>query len=319
MHAASSDDIPRRRHACRARRAPRPRAAGAPRSVMLRRMVMTLVASSTLLAAFAAGQTANPPGAFATLPGRHLWYLDSGGAGTPVVLLHAASGSSLMWERQLPALRSAGYRVIAFDRVGWGKSELDDGAQPGTAADDLQGLIAQLHVDRFHLVGTAAGGFVAFDYALSFPERLRSVTVANSVGGVQDEEYLALGRRLRPSPQFEALPVEIREVGPAYRASDAAGTARWTELSRQSRPGRPLPSPQTFKNRVTFARLETIRVPTLLISGGADMYAPPPVMRLFAARIRGAETLAVADAGHSTFWEQAERFNRSLLAFMARH
>jgi pimeloyl-ACP methyl ester carboxylesterase len=143
--------------------------------------------------------------------------------------------------------------------------------------------------------------------------------VANSIGGVQDEDYVALGRRLRPSPQFDALPVEVREVGPAYRAADEAGTARWVELSRQSRLARALPSTQTFKNRVTFARLETIRVPMLLISGGADLYAPSPVMRLFADHLRGAETLAVPDAGHSTFWEQAELFNRSLLAFLTRY
>jgi pimeloyl-ACP methyl ester carboxylesterase len=261
----------------------------------------------------------DPAGASASLPGRRVWYVDTGGAGTPVVLLHAASGSILMWEKQIPALRSAGYRVIAFDRVGWGKSELDAGATPGTAADDLQALVASLRVDRFHLVGTAAGGFVAFDYALSFPERLRSLTVANSIGGVQDEEYLALGRRLRPSPQFDALPVEVREVGPAYRAADAAGTARWAELSRQSRLARALPSPQTFRNRVTFARLESIRTPTLLISGGADLYAPPPVMRLFADHMKGAEWLAVPDAGHSTFWEQPDLINKALLAFLRRY
>jgi len=286
---------------------------------MTHRTVLALVLGASLFGAFAAAQSREPAGAFATLPGRRLWYVDTGGTGTPVVLLHAASGSILMWERQLPALRAAGYRVIAFDRVGWGKSELDEGAAPGTAADDLQGLLAQLRIDRFHLVGTAAGGFVAFDYALSFPERLRSLTVANSIGGVQDEEYLALGRRLRPSPQFDALPVEVREVGPSYRAADAAGTARWAELSRQSRLQRPLPSAQTFRNRVTFARLEAIRVPTLLISGGADLYAPPPVMRLFADHMKGAQTINVPDAGHSTFWEQAELFNRSLLTFLARY
>jgi len=285
----------------------------------MRRATLALLLCHSLFAGFVAAQGGAAGGAFAALPGRRLWYVDTGGTGTPVVLLHAASGSVLMWERQLPALRAAGYRVIAFDRVGWGRSELDEGAAPGTAADDLQGLLAFLRVDRFHLVGTAAGGFVAFDYALSFPERLRSLIVANSIGGVQDEEYLALGRRLRPSPQFDALPVEVREVGPSYRAVDAAGTARWAELSRQSRLARSLPSPQTFKNRITFARLETVHVPALLISGGADLYAPPPVMRLFADHMRGAEMLAVPDAGHSTFWEQAELFNRTVLAFLARY
>jgi pimeloyl-ACP methyl ester carboxylesterase len=286
--------------------------------VIVARLALALVACGSGLAA-QAPVGGEPAGAFASVPGRRLWYTDTGGSGTPVVLLHAASGSSLMWERQLPALRGGGYRVIAFDRVGWGRSELDEGAAPGTAADDLQALLGVLKVDRFHLVGTAAGGFVAFDYALSFPERLRSLTVANSIGGVQDEEYLALGRRLRPSPQFDALPVEVREVGPAYRAADAAGTAQWVELSRRSRQGRPLPSPQTFRNRITFARLETVRVPVLLISGGADLYAPPPVMRLYADHLKGAETLAVPDAGHSTFWEQPELFNRALLAFLKRY
>ena len=296
---------------------------------MLGRLMMAVAAFGALVGASGAvsgGQSAqvpapggDPAGAFASLPGRRVWYVDTGGAGTPVVLLHAASGSILMWEKQIPALRSAGYRVIAFDRVGWGKSELEAGAAPGTAADDLQALLASLRVDRFHLVGTAAGGFVAFDYALSFPERLRSLTVANSIGGVQDEEYLALGRRLRPSPQFDALPVEVREVGPSYRAADATGTARWAELSRQSRLARALPSPQTFKTRVTYSRLASIRTPALLIRGGADLYAPPPVMRLFADHVKGAEWLAVPDAGHSTFWEQPDLFNKALLAFLRRY
>jgi pimeloyl-ACP methyl ester carboxylesterase len=260
-----------------------------------------------------------PQGAFASLPGRRLWYVDSGGGGTPVVLMHAASGSSLMWERQIPALRAAGYRCIAYDRVGWGRSELEAGADPGSATDDLQALLALLRVDRFHLVGTAAGAIVAIDYALSFPDRLRSLTASNTVGGVQDADYLALSRRLRPSPQFEALPVEVRELGPSYRAGNPDGTVRWVTLSQQGRSARPLQMPQTPRQRVTWERLESIRAPVLLVTGGADLYAPPPVLRLFAARLKGAETLVAPEAGHSVYWEDAELFNRTLLAFLARY
>ena len=155
-----------------------------------------------------------------------------------------------MWERQIPALRAAGYRCIAYDRVGWGRSELEAGADPGSATDDLQALLALLRVDRFHLVGTAAGAIVAIDYALSFPDRLRSLTASNTIGGVQDADYLALSRRLRPSPQFEALPVEVRELGPSYRAANPDDTARWVALSQQSRNARPLPAPQTPRHRV---------------------------------------------------------------------
>jgi len=262
---------------------------------------------------------AEPQGTYARLPGRRLWYVDTGGTGTPVVLLHAASGSSAMWERQLPALRAAGYRGIAYDRVGWGRSELDPGADPGSASDDLDALVILLRLDRFHLVGTAAGAIVAIDYTLSHPERLRSLTAANTIGGVQDADYQALGRRLRPSPQFDALPVDVRELGPSYRAANPDGTARWLALSQQSRSARPLPAAQTPRNRVTWGRLESIRVPALLVTGGADLYAPPPVLRLFAARMKGAETLVVPEAGHSVFWEETDLFNRTLLTFLARY
>ena len=99
-----------------------------------------------------------------------------------------------------PAFPAAGYRVIAFDRRGYGRTVVDpSGPQPGTAADDLEALVKSLNIDRFHLIGTAAGGFVALDYALSFPNRVRSLVVANSIGGVTDPDYVALGHWNRPA------------------------------------------------------------------------------------------------------------------------
>ena len=258
--------------------------------------------------------------AYANLPGVRIWYRDTGGGGTPVVLLHAATGSSRAWELQIPAFTAAGYRVIAYDRRGWGRSVVDPaGAPPGTSADDLHALIRHLDIDRFHLVGTAAGGFVALDYALSFPRQVRSLVVASSIGGIQDEEYLALGRRIRPSPQFDALPPDFREIGPSYRAANPEGTQRWIELERMSRPEGPPAPAQPMRNRVTFALLDTIAAPTLLLTGDADLYAPPPVMQMFKARLRNAESIVVPGAGHSVYWEQPEIFNRALLAFFARH
>ena len=111
-----------------------------------------------------------------------------------------------------------------------------------------------LGIDRVHLVGTAAGAFVALDFAVSFPQRLRSLVVASSIGGVQDEDFLELGRRLRP-PQFNALPPEFRELGPAYRAANREGTERWMALERISRPEGTPPPAQTMRNRLTFSLL----------------------------------------------------------------
>jgi pimeloyl-ACP methyl ester carboxylesterase len=260
-----------------------------------------------------------PPEGHASLPGVRLWYTDTGGAGIPVIFVHAATGSSRVWEYQLPAFTAGGYRVITYDRRGFGRSAVDpSGPQPGTGADDLLALVNHLGLDRVHLVGTAAGGIVALDFTVSFPRRLRSLVVANSIGGVQDEEYLELGRRLRP-PQFAALPPDVRELGPSYRAANAAGTARWLELEKISRPEGIPPPVQTFRNRLTFSLLETIMVPTLLMTGDADLYSPPAVLRLFAARIRNSESVIVPEVGHSTYWEQPELFNQKVLEFIRRH
>jgi len=252
---------------------------------------------------------------YADLPGVRLWYKDTGGRGIPVVFLHANTGSSQNWDRQIPAFTAAGYRVIAFDRRGWGKST-SEAAQPGTAADDLHALMKFLGVDRFHLLGTAGGGYVAFDYALSFPEQIRSLIVVNSIGGMQDPDYLELGRRLRP-PQFDAMPPELRELGPAYRAADPDGTKRWIELEHMSRQSGA--AAQTYRNRMTFAMLESIKLPVLLITGDADMYAPPPLLRMFSSRIKGSESLIIPEAGHSSYWEKPDVFNRAVLDFMRKH
>lgn len=258
--------------------------------------------------------------AYAELPGVRLWYRDSGGSGVPVVLIHAATGSSQVWEHQFPAFTSAGYRVVAYDRRGYGRSAINPASnQPGTGADDLRGLVDFLKIDRFHLVGTAAGGGIALDFALSFPQRLRSLVVANAVGGIQDQEYLELGQRIRPAPQFDALPPDVRELGPSYRAANPAGTQRWLELERMSRVAGSPAVAQTMRNRITFASLEQIKVPTLLLTGDADLYAPPAVLRLFAARMKTSETVVLTEAGHSAYWEQPEIFNRTVLGFIRKH
>jgi len=253
---------------------------------------------------------------YAELPGVRLWYKDTGGSGTTVVFLHSNTGSSQNWEHQIPAFTGAGYRVVAYDRRGWGRSMAQPGGQPGTAAADLHALTKSLGIDRFHLLGTASGGFVAFDYALSFPEQLRSIVVANSIGGMQDEDYLELGRRLRP-PQFDAMPPDLRELGPSYRAADPDGTRHWVELERMSRQnGAPA---QPLRNRMTFSMLESVKVPALLITGDADMYAPPPLLRMFESRIKGSESFIIPEAGHSGYWEKPELFNRVVLEFLRKH
>ena len=255
----------------------------------------------------------------AELSGVHLWYDDSGGAGTPAIFLHAATGICESWEYQVPAFTAAGYRCITYDRRMWGRSQpAATGEQPGYGSDDLHGLANHLGLDRFHVVATAAGGLVGLDYALTHREQVRSLVVASSIGGVQDSSYLEVQQRLRP-PEIQGLPVELRELGPSYRGIDPEGTRRWLAIERASRPEGHSGPAQPPRQPVTFARLETVGVPVLVLVGGADLLTPPALMRLLAAHIPQCEYVSVPEAGHAAHWEQPELWNRLVLEFIGRH
>ena len=255
---------------------------------------------------------------FLNLPGVDLWFEDTGGEGAPVIFLHAASGTCECWVYQLPVFTTAGYRCITYDRRTWGRSRATDpGQQPGFVGEDLHSLIESLALDQVHLVGTAAGGIPSLDYALTHPERVRSVVVANTIGGVQDPEYLEVQQRLRPA-EIQNLPVELRELGPSYRGTNAAGAARWLEIEESSRPGGAVPS-QPLREPITYARLQTMQVPTLVISGEADLLSPPALMRMLAAHVPTSRLISLPDAGHAGFWERPEVWNGLVLEFIGQH
>lgn len=254
----------------------------------------------------------------ADLPGVNLWYSDSGGSGVPVVLLHANTGTSDSWQFNAPAFVAAGYRVVGFDRRGWGRStaEPSTGPQPGSVAGDLQALGDYLRLDRFHLIGVAGGGFVAFDYALWHPERLRSLVVAASTGSVQDKELSEMTVRIR-GPEFAALPVQFKEVSFSYMATNPDGLKEWLAIhARSQQPGAPS---QPLRTEISFAKLETIRLPALLLAADNDLLAAPFIMRMQAAHLPDVELTLVPETGHAINWEQPEAFNRHVLAFIGRH
>src|SRR6516164_6051885 len=73
----------------------------------------------------------------AQLADTRLWFWDTGGTGEPIVLLHPASGSGLIWGYQQPAFAKAGYRVISYSRRGYYGSAPVDRAKPGSGSEDL--------------------------------------------------------------------------------------------------------------------------------------------------------------------------------------
>ena len=257
-------------------------------------------------------------GAYADLPGVKLWFTDTGGTGAPIVLLHANTGTSDVWANQVESFSLAGYRVIAFDRRGWGKSLADPatGPQPGSIAGDLDALADHLKLDRFHLVGVAGGGFAALDYAAWHPERVRSLVIGASTGQVADKEIADFIARIEV-PELRKQPAVYREVGPSYRGANPDGTRRWIEIEEHARqPGAPA---QPLRTPNTLAKIETISAPALVMAADADLLAPPALMRIWASHLRNHEWVLMPDSGHAIAWEQPITFNEKVLEFVKRY
>ena len=252
----------------------------------------------------------------AELSGTRLWYWDTGGPGRPVILMHAGTQSAAGWPYQQPVLAKAGYRVIAYSRRGYFKSDPGDPADPGIASDDLHDLINHLKLSQVDLVATAQGGFFAVDYVLTHPDKVRSLAVVASLMGITDPDYVEVNARLRPK-FFATLPHDFQELSPSYRAGNPAGLAAWLELDHTAVPGTRL-TPKT-RHVLTWAKLESITHPTLLLTGESDLYVPPALLRMQAQHMPHAEVVTIAEAGHSPYWEQPTIFNEILLAFLARH
>jgi non-heme chloroperoxidase len=88
----------------------------------------------------------------------HIYYEDHG-QGAPVVLIHGWPLSNVMWEYQLDDLVSAGFRVIVYDRRGFGMSSRpDEGYDYDTLAEDLKALLDELDLQNVTLVGFSMGG-----------------------------------------------------------------------------------------------------------------------------------------------------------------
>jgi pimeloyl-ACP methyl ester carboxylesterase len=260
----------------------------------------------------------SPAGRYAELAGVKLWFTDTGGARVPIVLLHANTGTSESWQPQVTAFARQGYRVIAFDRRGWGKSVADPatGPQPGSVADDLDALADHLKLDKFHLVGVAGGGFVSIDYAAWRPERLRSLVVAASTGQFAEQEMQDFTARIE-IPELRKLPAVYREVGPSYRGADPQGTKRWIEIDRHAQ--QPGAAAQPLRTPNTFAKLEHLTMPVLVMAADADLLAPPALMRAWAVHLNSHQWATVPDSGHAIAWEHPDVFNETVLTFVKRH
>jgi pimeloyl-ACP methyl ester carboxylesterase len=142
------------------------------------------------------------------------------------------------------------------------------------------------------------------------------MVIAASGGAITDEELRVLRDRTA-LPDFQDWPPEFREVSMGYMAEHPEGLERWLEIHHNSQQNGAPAQPQ--RQTITFEKLETIHVPTLLMPGDQDLQTPPWVMRRQLARIPGAEFIVLPEAAHSINWEQPETFNRNVLDFVGKY
>lgn len=257
---------------------------------------------------------------------------DTGGDGRPVVLIHGWPLSAEAWKPQMPALRDAGYRVIAYDRRGFGRSEKPaSGFDYDTLAEDLAALIDERDLRDVTLVGfSMGGGEVARYIARHGEERLRSVVFAAAV-----PPYLMKGA---DNPDGPLTPEKAKQMEEGLKADrtkffdgftrdffSANGVLKVSEAQRQeaialchqSDQAAALGCMQAFATTDFRDDLTKIDVPTLVLHGDADATVPfeGSGQRTHAA-IAGSELVVLRDAPHGCNTSHADDFNAALLAFL---
>jgi pimeloyl-ACP methyl ester carboxylesterase len=253
----------------------------------------------------------------AEVNGSKLYYRDSGGPGVPIVLLHPSTIDALAWTYQQPEFVRAGYRVIAYSRRGYGRSPPTVGDEISVPSRDLAALLDVLRIKRFVIVAAAAGSSIALDFAMDHSDRLHAIVVASgSFSRTDDEAYQAAGKGVWIEG-LNQMPAAFRELGPSYRAANPDGVRRWMELVHQA--ASEGESRTKMANPFNPATYSKIRAPTLFIAGGADLEAPPTLMRLIAGRVMNSQMIVMDNVGHSVYWEGPAEFNRTVLDFLAKH
>jgi pimeloyl-ACP methyl ester carboxylesterase len=239
-----------------------------------------------------------------------IWVEDTGGDGPPVVLLHAAAGNVRAWDVQRPLFEASGFRMIALDQRGYGKTKAPGNETSGSVAGDLEAVVSKLGLLRFHLVATAYGGLGAVDFAVEKPDALKAFVLSTSIAGIVE-----LRKELRRPDVYE-LPVAVRELGTWYRETNPEGVKRFESIEAGSLASNSSQKPITPN---TLAKLGAIKTPTLVIAGGDDTYIDESVMKRIAGSIPGAEFEIIEAAGHSPFWEKPEEWNTVVTRFLKKH
>lgn len=285
----------------------------------------SLGAVAGALGAAAAGTTAGPDTVYLHID-------DSGGGGRPVVLIHGWPLSAQAWEPQVSVLQAAGYRVVAYDRRGFGRSDKPDSSYSyDVLADDLQRVMEQCGLQDVTLVGfSMGGGEVARYIARHGQSRLRSVVFAAAVA-----PYLM---KTADNPEGPLTPDKAQEARKALEQDreaffdqftrtffSANGVLQVTQAQRsdaialchQSAQAAALACMDAFGTTDFRDDLKKITLPTLVIHGEADAIVPIEGSGQRTHRaVTHSQLVRVSGAPHGMNVSHAQAFNDALLTFL---
>lgn len=244
---------------------------------------------------------ADTRGQHAMINGARLWYAVWGTPGTaaPVLLLHGGLGNSSYFGHLIPALRHHGYRVIAIDSRGHGRSTR---SQQHTTyhlmAEDVIALLDRLKVPKVRLVGWSDGGVIGLDIAIHHPERLQSLfsfgADADTSGLVEGFENGLFGEYMkRTEAEYAALAPHPQD----WRAFTADLDNMWQELPQYS-----------------ASELHSIRVPTTIADAQYDEAIKADHYRYIAASIPHARLVVLPNLSHFALLQDPDNFDAAVLA-----
>jgi pimeloyl-ACP methyl ester carboxylesterase len=255
--------------------------------------------------------------------GGALHYRDENPRGSrAVVLLHGLGATAASWELQFPALTAAGWRILAPDAPGFGRSDPFPGG-PVTIERTGRLLAAWLRavaVPPLAVVGISLGGTHALALALDHPELVTRLVLVNTFARLRPRAlsvwfYYALRLLLVHTVGLEA---QARAVtARIFPRPEQADLRR--QLVAQIGQADPAAYRATMRALARFdvsARLPLLSIPTLVVTAGADSTVPPAVQAELRAALPAARQVVVADAGHAVSVDHPAEFNAHLLNFL---
>ena len=257
------------------------------------------------------------------------------GTGRPVVLIHGWPLSGDSWEYQSVQLAEAGFRVIAYDRRGFGKSDQPfTGYDYDTLADDLAAIITELALEDAALVGFSMGGGEIARYMSRYGGKgvTQTVLISSVVPGMLKSEANEFGVEIA---QLEEIKYGLRSDRPAFLETffksfygngllnltgASSGVLHWSlMMAMQASPKATLDCVDAFGETDFTADMAAFTVPTLIIHGTADQTVPIEATGYRASHlIAGAELIEYEGAAHGITATHSEDLASDLLTFLTR-